>query len=711
MVERLDLAGKSSNIDSMLDFLFRPRAVAVVGASREPGKVGHTVLDNLLSAGFRGAIYPVNPKAQEILGLKVYPSVSEIPGQVDLAVIAVRAPLVPQVIEECGKKGVRAAVILSAGFRESGREGAQLEREVLSRARSFGIRIVGPNCLGVLDTYARLNVTFAAVKPLRGAVGFFSQSGALCLHLLEWSRAEKVGLSRFVSLGNKCDVSEVECLRALGEDPHTRVILGYIEGIDDGRAFVEVAREVSRRKPVVIFKSGVTGAGARAASSHTGSLAGSEQAFSAAVKKAGVIRAATLQEFFDLALFFALQPPLEGPAVAVLTNSGGPGIVAADAIERSALEIPALGPETVDKLRRILPPYAAFYNPVDVAGDADAERYEKALEVLLEDPKIHGLLVILSHTATVDPAEVAERITRKKTEKPLTACFLGKDSVKKGTTLLKRKGVPVFPYPEEAVATLEKSWLFTFFSRKSGGKESPPSVDFERAATVMRQVREEERSHLYDHEVREILEAYGFRFPRALLARTTEEALLAAKVVGYPLVLKVVSPEIQHKTDLGGVKVNIRTEEELIRGFQEILLRVRKALPRATITGILVQEMITNAREVILGFTRDPQFGPMVMFGLGGIYVEVLRDVSFRLAPLEPEEAREMIREIRGFGLLRGVRGEEEADLPALTSALVALSHLAADFPELVEGEVNPFMVRRRGEGAVAVDARLILEG
>ncbi len=696
----------------MLDFLFRPKAVAVVGASREPGKVGHTVLENLLSAGFRGAIYPVNPKAQEILGLKVYPSVSAIPGEVELAVIAIRAPLVPQVIEECGKKGVRAAVILSAGFRETGREGAQLEREVLAKAQKFGLRIVGPNCLGVLDTYARLNVTFAAVKPLRGAVGFFSQSGALCLHLLEWSRAEKVGLSRFVSLGNKCDVSEVECLRALGEDPHTRVILGYLEGIDDGRAFVEVAREVSRKKPVVIFKSGVTGAGARAASSHTGSLAGSEQAFSAAVKKARVIRAATLQEFFDQALFFALQPPMKGPAVAVLTNSGGPGIVAADAIERSALEIPTLGPETVDKLRKILPPYAAFYNPVDVAGDADAERYEKALQILLEDPKINGILIILSHTATVDPAEVAERIIRKKGKKPLTACFLGKESVRKGASLLKRKGVPVFPYPEEAVVTLEKSWLFTLLSQKTEGREeSPPKVDFARAAAVMKQVREEERNYLYDHEVREILEAYGFRFPKSLLARTTEEALLAAKVIGYPLVLKVVSPEIQHKTDLGGVKVNIRTEEELIQGFQEILFRVKKALPRATITGILVQEMITNAREVILGFTRDPQFGPMVMFGLGGIYVEVLKDVSFRLAPLEFEEAREMIREIRGYGLLRGVRGEEEADLPALTSALVALSRLAVDFPELVEGEVNPFMVRRRGEGAVAVDARLILEG
>ncbi len=696
----------------MLDFLFRPKAVAVVGASREPGKVGHTVLENLLSAGFRGSIYPVNPKAQEILGLKAYPSVSAIPGEVELAVIAIRAPLVPQVIEECGKKGVRAAVILSAGFRETGREGAQLEREVLTKAQKFGLRIVGPNCLGVLDTYARLNVTFAAVKPLRGAVGFFSQSGALCLHLLEWSRAEKVGLSRFVSLGNKCDVSEVECLRALGEDPHTRVILGYLEGIDDGRAFVEVAREVSRKKPVVIFKSGVTGAGARAASSHTGSLAGSEQAFSAAVKKARVIRAATLQEFFDQALFFALQPPMKGPAVAVLTNSGGPGIVAADAIERSALEIPTLGPETVDKLRKILPPYAAFYNPVDVAGDADAERYEKALQILLEDPKINGILIILSHTATVDPAEVAERIIRKKGKKPLTACFLGKESVRKGAGLLKRKGVPVFPYPEEAVVTLEKSWLFTLLSQKTEGREeSPPKVDFARAAAVMKQVREEERNYLYDHEVREILEAYGFRFPKSLLARTTEEALLAAKVIGYPLVLKVVSPEIQHKTDLGGVKVNIRTEEELIQGFQEILFRVKKALPRATITGILVQEMITNAREVILGFTRDPQFGPMVMFGLGGIYVEVLKDVSFRLAPLEFEEAREMIREIRGYGLLRGVRGEEEADLPALTSALVALSRLAVDFPELVEGEVNPFMVRRRGEGAVAVDARLILEG
>ncbi len=695
----------------MLDFIFRPEAVAVVGASREAGKVGHTVLVNLLSAGYKGAIYPVNPHAHEILGLRVYPSLKEIPRPVDLAVIAVRAPLVPQVIEECGRKGVKAAVILSAGFREAGREGARLEREVLEKAREYGLRLVGPNCLGVLDTYSRLNVTFAAVKPLRGGVGFFSQSGALCLHLLEWSRAERVGLSRFVSLGNKCDVSEIECLRALGDDPHTRVILGYLEGIEDGRAFVEVAREVSRKKPVVIFKSGITTAGARAASSHTGSLAGSEQAFQAAVKKAGIIRARSLREFFDLALLLALQPFMEGPSVGVLTNSGGPGIVAADALERSALEIPSLGAESVARLREILPPYAAFYNPVDVAGDADAERYARALEVLLEDPKIHGILIILSHTATVDPEEVARRIIEKKGKKPLVACFLGKESVRKGSALLQRKGVPVFSYPEEAVKALEKSWIYTLTRRAPTQAEVSLKVDFDRVATLLKQVREEGRNYLEDHEVREILEAYGFRFPKSLLARTTEEALLAAQVVGFPLVLKVVSPEIQHKTDLGGVKVNIRNEEELVRGFQEILRNVKRAHPRASITGILVQEMITGAREVILGFSRDPQFGPLLMFGLGGIYVEVLRDVAFRLAPINVEEAREMLREIRSYALLRGVRGEEETDLAALVEALVALGRLAADFPELVEGEINPFMVRRRGEGAVAVDARLLLEG
>ena len=696
---------------AVLEKFFNPKAVAVIGAAREPGKVGHDVVKNLLDFRFPGKIFPVNPKAQEILGLKAFPSVLDIPEEVDLGVIAVRAPLVPQVIRQCGEKGVKALVILSAGFKEAGREGAKLENEIVNLAREYGIRIIGPNCLGIVDTYSRLNATFAALKPIRGKIGFFSQSGALCLALLEWSRAERVGLSRFISLGNKSDVSEIECLRLLGEDPRTEVIMGYLEGIDDGRAFMEAAKEVARKKPVIIFKSGVTAAGARAASSHTGSLAGSEVAFEAASRQAGIIRARNLREFFNLALLLAFQPVMEGPRLAILTNSGGPGIVAADACERSSLELPTLSGETVERLRAVLPAYAAFYNPVDITGDADAERYEKALEVLLEDERLNGLLVILSRTATVNPDEVAERMARKVGQKTMVACFLGYDSVKKARGLLLKNKIPPFEYPEEAIAALEKSWLYDFWRKKPQIQCERPQVDFEKAAQVLRLVREEGRSHLLDYEVKEILEAYGFRFPKSLMARTTEEALLAAQVIGFPVVLKIISPQVQHKTDVGGVKVNIKDEEELIKAFQELTIGVRQALPGVSILGVLVQEMIAGGKEIIIGFTRDPQFGPLVMFGLGGIYVEVIKDVSFRLAPLCPEEAQEMIREIKGYPLLKGVRGEPEADLEALVTSLVSLAQLAADFPELSEGEINPLLVRPKGQGAVAVDARLALGG
>ncbi len=695
----------------MLEKFFNPKAVAVIGAAREPGKVGHDVVRNLLEGRFRGHLYPVNPKAQEILGLKAYPSVTAVPGPIDLAVIAVKAPLVPQILEECGQKGIQAAVILSAGFKEAGREGAKLEQQLLSVAQKFGLRIIGPNCLGILDTYHRLNATFAALKPLRGRIGFFSQSGALCLALLEWSRAEKVGLSRFISLGNKCDVSELECLRLLGEDPHTAVVMGYLEGIEDGRAFTEVAREVAQKKPVIIFKSGVTAAGARAASSHTGSLAGSEVAFEAAVRRAGIIRAQSLREFFNLALLLAFQPVPQGPHLGILTNSGGPGIVAADACERSALELPTLSAETVERLRKVLPPYAAFYNPVDITGDADAERYAKALEVLIEDERLHGLLVILSRTATVDPEEVAERLAEKKMNKPLITCFLGYDSIKKARSKLLKHKIPPFDYPEEAVKALEKAWLYEYWRTRPVVSCPKPRVNFDTAASILRQVRTEGRAQLFDYEVKEILQAYGFRFPKSLMARTTDEALIAAKAIGYPVVLKVLSPQIAHKTDVGGVKVNIRNDEELVQAFQAITMRARQAVPGATILGVLVQEMVPQGKEIIVGFTRDPQFGPLVMFGLGGIYVEVLKDVRFRLAPLCPEEALEMIREIKAYPLLKGVRGEPEADIPALVESIVALAQLAADFPELSEGEINPLLVRPKGQGAVAVDARLGLGG
>ena len=697
-----------------LEKFSHPKSVAVIGASRSPGKVGHDVVENLISFGFKGAIHPINPKSQEILGLRCYSRVTEVPGPVDLAVISVPAVVVLEVLKDCAAKGVEAVVILSAGFKESGAgeaKGAKLEQELVNFAREHGIRIIGPNCLGVLDSYSCLNATFAAARPVRGEIGFFSQSGALCIAVLEWSKAQRVGLSRFVSLGNKCDVSEIECLRALADDPHTRVILGYIEGIDEGRAFLELAKKVSLKKPIVLFKGGVTMAGARAASSHTGSLAGSEVAYQAAFRQAGVLRARSLREFFNLALFLALQPVPEGPHLAVVTNSGGPGIIAADATEKSALELPTLGAQTVEKLRKVLPPHASFYNPVDILGDADAARYISNLEIVFEDEQINALLLILSRTATVDPLELSKRLKEIKRPKPITACFLGEKSVQAAKKELLRTGIPPFEFPEEAVRTLEEAWLYRFYLQKPKDKEYHPRVDFGRASQVFRTARGEGRQALYDYEVREVLEAYGFRFPKSLLARTTEEAVLAAQVIGYPVALKVVSPAILHKTDVGGVRLNIKDEGELRSAFIEITSNIRRLRPDISIVGVLIQEMIPGGREVILGFTKDHQFGPLVMFGLGGIYVEVLKDVSFRLAPFGRQEAREMVREIKSFPLLKGVRGSKEADIEALVDCIVRFACLVSDFPELAEGEINPLMVLSKDKGAVAVDVRLILGG
>ncbi len=698
----------------MIDKLFRPRSVAVIGASREPGKVGHDVVKNLLASGFPGKIFPVNPKAKEILGLPCWPDIASVPEAVDLAVVAIPARLVPQIIEACGEKKVPVAVILSAGFREAGAEGARLEAQVLKIARKYGLRILGPNCLGVMDTATPLNATFAAQPPLKGEVGFFSQSGALCLAVLEWSRAKGVGLSRFVSLGNKSDISEIDCLRALADDPQTKVILGYLEGVTDGQAFLKMAREVTRKKPVIILKGGTTAAGAKAASSHTGSLAGSEQAYQAAFKQTGIVRAEELEEFLNLALAFALQPPPSGPNVVVVTNSGGPGILTADASERQGLHLPSLERDTVERLRQILPPYASFYNPVDVLGDADAERYEKVLSLLLKEKDINALIVILSTTATIDPQEAARRLAALAPQAKgtsLVTCFLGSETSATASGILLKAQIPNFEYPEKAVSCLAKMWHYRTWLMTPEEEPVSLKIDRRRAAAVIAAAKQEKRRQLYEHEVKEILRAYGFTFPRSLMARTSDEALLSAKAIGYPVVMKIISPSIIHKTDVGGVWTNITSEEELLEAFFTLTSRARKIAPSSSILGVLIQEMVSDGRETILGFSRDPQFGPLIMFGLGGIYVEVLKDVSFRLAPFGRGQAQEMIREIRGYPLLKGVRGQPEADLEALSQAIIALAQLTIDFPELTEGDINPLMVRPRGRGALAVDARLTLGG
>jgi acetyl coenzyme A synthetase (ADP forming)-like protein len=697
----------------MLDNFFNPKTIAVIGASRTAGKVGYDILKNLIQYGYQGVVYPINPEATEILGLKVYPSILSVPSEIGLAVVVVPPRSVSDVIGQCGEKGIDSAVIITAGFKESGSEGTKLEDELVQKAKESGIRFIGPNCLGIIDTHSGINASFAKGMPSKGNIGFFSQSGALGIAVLDLALSEDIGFSKFISMGNKADVSDEEIMQALAEDENTKVILGYIEGVKDGKKFVEIASRVSKKKPLIILKSGVTSSGIKAASSHTGALAGRETSFDAAFKQSGVIRVNTIGDLINYALAFANQPLPQGPNVAIITNSGGPGILAADACDRLGLQLVPLHKEIVDQLRTFLPPFASFYNPVDILGDATAERYEKALYAVVQDDKVNGILVLLTPTAVVDVDGTAKAIANiaHLIDKPVLTSFMGKKSVESGSKILMKYHVPNYSYPEHAVSSLNVMYKYNIWI-KSPEKVYPRIEGLkEKAHDIFERVKEEKREHLRDSEVYEVLNAYGFLQPRSLLARTSEEAVAAAKGIGYPVVMKIVSPQVIHKSDIGGVRINVNSKKEIENTFFDITTRVRNVIPTAHIHGVMIQEMISGGKEVIIGITRDTQFGHMIMFGLGGIYVEVLKDVSFRIVPLSKEDAYEMIRETKVFPLLRGVRGEAEADTEAIENSLLILSQMALDFPQIIEAEINPLLVKKRGEGVVAIDARFTIGG
>lgn len=697
----------------MLEHFFKPRSVAIVGASRQPGKVGHDVLKNMISYGYQGHIFPVNPKATEVLGRRAYPDLVSIPGPVDLVVICVPASAVLAVVKECAGKKIDSIVVITAGFKEVGPEGARLERELKNAIHRYGIRMIGPNCVGLIDTASGVNASFAAGMPGKGRIGFFSQSGALCVAILDWALAEDIGFSKFVSLGNKTDISEIEMLLALAEDSETKVILGYLEGINDGLNFMDVAKAVSKKKPIILIKSGTTASGAKAASSHTGALAGSETAFQAAFRQSGVIRANSINDLFNYALAFAYQPLPKGPNIAVITNSGGPGIIAADACDHSNLILASLSKETVDKLREILPPMASFYNPVDIIGDAGADRYRETLAVIQSDDQVQAILVLLTPTARVDVAQTARAISElsKQSSKPVFACFMGKKRVEEGRKILLREGIPHYNYPEDAIAAMNSMYGQRLWVDEPQRTYLCYRAERDKVWRIFDRLRSENRNQLVEAEAREVIQAYGFKVPASILARTSEEAVAAANRIGYPVVMKIASQQIIHKSDVGGVIVGVKTAKEVGKAFLEITSRARAIVPQTPILGVMVQEMIMNGKEVILGLTKDPQFGTLVMFGLGGIYVEVLRDVSFRVAPLAKEDAHEMVREIKSFPLLRGVRGEPSADMEAIEEALLIMSQLAQDFPEIVEADINPLMAKPRGEGVIVVDVRLTVRG
>lgn len=696
----------------MLERFFNPSSVAVVGASQNPAKIGYDILNNIIRYGYGGAVYPINPRAKEILGHKAYPDLASVPSKTDLAVVAVPGSAVIDVLEQCGKVGIDSVVVITAGFKETGPEGARLEEELATRAGELGIRVVGPNCLGIIDTASALNASFAAGMPPAGRIGFFSQSGALCVAILDWALGKNVGFSRFVSLGNKMDISETEIILSMGEDENTRVILGYLESIEDGPRFMKAARQISKTKPIIIIKSGTTGAGAKAASSHTGALAGSEHAYRAAFRQSGIIHAESMQALFGYAMAFAGQPLPKGPAVAIVTNSGGPGILAADACDRSSLQLIPMRKETANRLREFLPPMASVYNPIDIIGDASDERYERTLEVILKDELVHAVLILLTPTAAVDPEAVARKIVGLASDanKPIMTSFMGEKRVRGARRILQDHGIPTYDYPEDAITAVDVMLCYRQWLEEPDRQYERFEVDTRKVREIFASVIKQHRHDLVESEAREVLKAYGLRLPESCIARTTEAAVRAASEIGYPVVMKIASPDVLHKSDMGGVRVGLETDAMVEEAFFDITSNIQVRQPEARILGVMVQEMIPQGKEVILGINRDIQFGPMIMFGLGGIYVEVLKDVAFRIAPLSVEEADAMIHDVRSFPLLRGVRGELPVDIGAIRDALLRLSQMTVDFPEIIEADINPLIVCPEGKGAVAVDARITIQ-
>lgn len=695
-----------------LEAFFTPHSIAVIGASTNTKKLGHAVLKNLIEGGFLKegrSIYPINPKADQILDLAAYPTVIDVPDPIDLAVIVIPYLVVPDALRTCGEKKIPAAIVISAGFREAGLEGAARERELVEIALEYKIRLIGPNCLGVIDTFTPLNASFSAGIPPPGPMNFMSQSGALGTAILDWAQAGRLGLSKFVSLGNKADVSESDLLLAWEDDPSARVLLSYIEGLPDGQEFIRVARKVSKTKPIIALKSGITQAGSRAVSSHTGSLAGSEQAYQAAFRQAGVVRAVTLQDLFDYALAFAYLPPISGDRIAIVTNGGGPGILATDALERSGLKLARFESQCIKALEKFLPDAASAANPVDVLGDAHADRFRYALQQVTSDPNVDGVLVILAPQATTKIEEVAQVVIEisNAVELPILACFMGAASVETGTKMLEANGVPNFPFPERAAHALNALNKYRLYKAAPLPIFETFEVEVKTAREAIGQALNEGRIAIGDAEARTIMEAYGFPIPPSELAKTAEQAVNVASEMGFPVVLKIASPDILHKTDVGGVRIGLETASDVRDAFDLIIYRAQRYLPEARIWGCLVQKMVPKGLEVLIGMNRDPQFGPLVTFGLGGIYVEILKDVTFRVAPFSRDEALEMIGEIRAKALLEGWRGEPPVDKTALVDTLIKVSQLVQDFPEIEELDINPYVVYE--QGGIAIDMRLIL--
>lgn len=698
-----------------LDAIFAPRNVAVVGATEAPGSVGRTLMWNLLSNPFGGTVFPINPKRPSVLGIKAYPNIASVPDRVDLAIVATPAPTVPEVIHQCADAGVRGAIVISAGFRELGPDGAKLEQQVLERARAGKMRLIGPNCLGVMNPLTGFNGTFAGGIARPGNVAFLSQSGALCTAILDWSLRELVGFSAFVSTGSMLDVGWGDLIDYLGNDPRTHSILIYMESIGDARSFLSAAREVALTKPIIIIKAGRTEAAAKAAASHTGSLTGSDEVLDAAFRRTGVLRVNNISDLFYMAEVLARQPRPKGPRLTILTNAGGPGVLATDTLIREGGELAVLSSQTSKELNKLLPPHWSRNNPIDILGDAGPERYAKSLEIAARDPNSDGLLVILTPQDMTDPTQTAEALKpyAKLGEKPVLASWMGGPAVSAGEDILNRAGIPTFAYPDTAARAFHYMWRYTYNLRAI--YETPPAArepsDGGRAAaaTIVENALGAGRTLLDEVESKRFLSAYGIPTVRTEVASSPDEAARLAASIGYPVVVKLFSRTITHKTDVGGVRLNLCSAADVRDAFTEIASAVRSRAGEGHFEGVTVQPMVrlSDSYEIILGSSIDAQFGPVLLFGSGGQLVEVYKDRALALPPLTATLARRMMEQTKIHAALRGVRGRKPVDLAALEELLVNFSRLIVEQPRVKELDVNPLLVS--AERIVAVDARVVL--
>jgi acetyltransferase len=700
-----------------LDPIFSPTSVAVIGATEREGSVGRTLLWNLISHPFGGTIFPINPKRNNVLGIRAYPSIAQTPEPVDLAVIVTPAPTVPGVIEECVQAGVKGAIIISAGFKEIGAEGARLEQQILEKARQAKMRIIGPNCLGVMSPVTGINATFAKGMALPGRVGFVSQSGALCTSVLDWSLREHVGFSAFVSIGSMLDVDWGDLIYYLGDDPHTTSIVIYMESIGDPRSFLSAAREVSLSKPIIVIKAGRTAAAAKAAASHTGSLTGSDDVLDAAFRRCGVLRVEKIADIFYMAEVLAKQPRPQGPNLTILTNAGGPGVLATDFLILGGGKLTPLSETTMTELNSKLPPHWSHNNPIDILGDASPERYADTLQIAASDPNSDGLLVILTPQDMTDPTQTAEqlcRVSQTAAKKPILASWMGGADVAAGEAILNRAGIPTFPYPDTAAQVFNYMWRYTDNLRTIYETPSLPVANADeatyqqRASDLIAQVHSKGRTVLTEYEAKQVFAAYGISTVETHLAASVEEAVAFAEQIGYPVVVKLNSETITHKTDVNGVQLNLANAAAVRQAYSTIQTTVTETRGAEHFQGVTVQPMEKlTGYELIIGSSIDPQFGPVLLFGAGGILVEVLRDRSLALPPLNTTLARRMMERTRIFEALQGIRGRKPVDVEGLERLLVRFSQLVVEQPWIKEIDVNPLLAS--AERLLALDARIIL--